>query len=43
MIFEPEKWERPTPEEMYGYVVRPNPPKGSLLVFRKHLSAALSV
>lgn len=42
MIFTPEKWEKPTPDEMLGYLDRQKAPKGkptgSILVFRKHLS-----
>lgn len=41
-IFEPEKWEKPTPREMFDFM-KPSKsstgkPSGSLLVFRKHLS-----
>lgn len=42
MIFTPEKWEKPTPDEMMGYLHGQKAPKGkptgSILVFRKHLS-----
>jgi hypothetical protein len=42
MIFMPEQWEKPTPEEMLGFLDRPKAekgkPTGSILVFRKHLS-----
>ncbi|MDK8874746.1 hypothetical protein [Paracoccus sp. SSJ] len=42
MIFMPEKWEKPTPDEMLSYLDRPTAtkgkPTGSILVFRKHLS-----
>ena len=43
MIFTPEKWEKPTPGEMSGYLKhRPKATKGkpigSILVFRQHLS-----
>jgi hypothetical protein len=42
MIYEPEKWSKPTPDEMVNFMKRPKPevgkPSGSLLVFRKYLS-----
>jgi hypothetical protein len=42
MIFEPEKWAKPTPDEMVSFMKRLKPqagkPGGSLLVFRKYLS-----
>jgi hypothetical protein len=42
MIFMPEKWEKPTPGEMLGFMDRPKAtegkPTGSILVFRKQLS-----
>lgn len=42
MIFMPEKWEKPTPDEMSGFMNQPKAtkgkPTGSILVFRKHLS-----
>lgn len=42
MIFMPERWEKPTPEEMLGFAKGPKAkkgkPTGSILVFRKHLS-----
>lgn len=42
MIFIPGKWEKPTSDEMLGYLDRPKAARGkptdSILVFRKHLS-----
>ena len=42
MIFTPEKWEKPTPDEMLAFwdsrKATKGEPNGSILVFRKHLS-----
>ena len=43
MIFTPDKWEKPEPGEMTGYIknrpkAKEGEPIGSILVFRKHLS-----
>lgn len=43
MIFTPEKWEKPEPGEIAGYLknrpkAKTGEPIGSILVFRKHLS-----
>ena len=43
MIFTPEKWEKPEPGEMTAYLenrpkAKKGEPRGSILVFRKHLS-----